>query len=157
MFCIILRLTPTELKQKAEWRTPTVLLLIPTVCCQDVTVPVRDKVAIILPPRSLSSPALISKLWLSGSKHQPVLSWDPMSESLPATPAQVSKKPAHWGRRSYGVKKQDCDWPLCVRGLSQVCLCGCSQPCFSQGVWVRYLDILGGKCVSVATPILHIS
>lgn len=50
MFCIILRLTPNRAKQ----RTPTVLLLIPTVCCQDVTVPVRDKVAIILPPRSLS-------------------------------------------------------------------------------------------------------
>lgn len=32
----------------------TTVLLIPTVCCQDVTVPVRDKVAIILPP--LSSP-----------------------------------------------------------------------------------------------------
>lgn len=104
MFCVMICLTysyiltPTlHKKQNQVLLLSTVLLLIPTVCCQDVTELVRDKVAIILPP-------------LSDFKHdsqaqstEPVSSWDPMSESFSATPAQVSK-PAHGRRRSYAVK-----------------------------------------------------
>lgn len=53
--------------------------VIPTVSCQDVTVPARDNVAIILFP------------WISASDDLT------LSETFLATPAQV-KKPALWER-----------------------------------------------------------
>lgn len=135
-------LDSNKAKQKAEWRSLSVLLLIPTVCCQDVTVPVRDKVAIILPP--LSFPLLTPKLW-----HQPVLRRDPMSLCY-TCPGEQNQPTGEGGGAT--LRRLDSDWPLCICGLTQVCLCGCSQTFFLfflQGVWVRYLSGVGGKCVTV--------
>ena len=111
-----------------SWST---VLLIPTVCCQDVTVPVRDKVAIILPP--LSSP-----LWIQTCDSHPQATSQCragvccLRVSL-LTPAQVSK-PAHRGRRSYTVKTGLWLAIVYTCGLSQ-CICVTAARAFSHRVF----------------------